>query len=324
MEKSTRIPLAFLGIGTVLFALGPALLKLLTTMSGRFGIVNPGAISFCNVLFVGNFCAGALTLAGFGPGRILRELAALPPRVFRILAASALLSTVYPALLFTALERTSVIDVVLLSRFNGIVFVALSFLWFKTPIARAQVAGYAVIGLGVAALVVTRNQGLLLSSGEWLVLASTVFFALTEFASKAVLKECSIELYLFFRNLVSSVLFFAVALYLFGPHHFADAFAGEVWVLMVIYAGVAVVAAQLSWLKATRVLPVETVANSQLLNPAISILFAYALLGETPTGLEWLTMGIVAAGTIVPLLFIHGRSSRERPMFLAGGMVGTH
>ena len=72
MNRNATKALIFLGLGTILFALGPAVLKLLTTMGGRFGIEKPGAISFCNVLFVGNFCAGLITLLVYGVGSHLR------------------------------------------------------------------------------------------------------------------------------------------------------------------------------------------------------------------------------------------------------------
>ena len=80
MPISQRRALLFLGLGTILFALGPALIKLLTLMGGRFGLQNPGAVSFCNVLFVGNFCAGLVTLAAYGRRSLLSELRALPHR----------------------------------------------------------------------------------------------------------------------------------------------------------------------------------------------------------------------------------------------------
>jgi len=311
--------------GTVLFALGPAILKLLTTMGGAFGFSNPGAISFCNVLFVGNFCAGVVTLAVYGVRTTLGELYRLRWPTRMALLLGAVLSTVYPALMFTALERTSVINIVLLSRFNGIVYVAFGYLFFRTVVKKADVIGYSIIGAGVAVLVSINNGGLALSTGELLVLIATVFFALTEFTSKAVLRECSIHAYVFFRNAVSSVIFFAIALHLFGFHHFMDAFTGELWGLMVVYAGVAVVGAQLLWLNATRALPVRTVAGSQLLNPVFSILFAYLLLGEIPSPLQWLVMVIIAAGMLVPRLPVWEQTMRESgPSMVGAGLVGTH
>ena len=241
------------------------------------------------------------------------------------LTLGAIVSTIYPALLYTALERTSVINIVLLSRFNGIVFVGLAYLFYRTMVRKADVVGYGIIAVGVATLVVINNGGLNLSTGELLVLAATVFFALTVLISKTILRDCSIEAYVFFRNAVSALIFFVLAVYFFGFHHFMDAFAGELWILMVIYAGFAVVAAQLFWLKATRVLPVKTVANSQLLNPGFSILFAYLLLHEVPSALEWTVMGVILVGMLIPKLGVWERGRQEvRPVALGAGLVGMH
>lgn len=295
-----KLALLSLGAGTVLFALAPPILKLLTTMGGRLGFRMPGAISLCNVLFVGNFCAGMVSLAYGGPRRIRKELAGLGARTWSLLLAAAAVSAIYPALLFTGLERTSVINVVLLSRFNGIVFVVLAAIFLGTMVRRREAAGYAVMAAGVATLLVMSNHGLRISSGEIFVLASTVFFALTEILSRFVLRGCSLRTYVFFRNLASSIIFFVTGLFLFGAEHFSEAFTGELWALMVIYATLAVVAAQMLWIGGARALPPQTAAGFQLLNPAFTLLFAFLLLSEVPSATELLAMGVILVGMLIP------------------------
>jgi drug/metabolite transporter (DMT)-like permease len=324
MALSQRRALVFLGLGTMLFALGPAVIKLLTLMGGTFGVRHPGAVSFCNVLFVGNFCAGLVTLAVYRPRRIFGELARLPRRTVGLLLVAAVVSAAYPAFLFNALERTSVINVVLLSRFNGIVFVAFAFFFVHATVRKSEAVGYAVMAAGVLLLLVVNNGGASLSTGEALVLISTVFFALTEFISKSVLRQCSVQTYVFFRNLVSAVIFFVVGSFLFGIWHFADAFVGELWILMIVYAGVAVVAAQLFWLRATPVLPAQTIANGQLLNPAFSLLFAYLLLSEVPTLAQWSVMGVILVGMLIPKLVDWEQSHRKPGPAFGAGLAGTH
>jgi drug/metabolite transporter (DMT)-like permease len=323
MQKNLPKALLSLGLGTVLFALGPAILKLLTTKGGTLGLENPGAISFCNVLFVGNFSAGLVVLATYGARSLFEELAGLHRHTKLALMGAAIVSTIYPALLFTALEQTSVINVVLLSRFNGIVLVVLSSMFVGVTVRRSEILGYGIIGMAVIALVVVGNGGRGIRTGDALVLIATVFFALTEFLSRAVLRGCSIEAYVFFRNFTSALIFFGIAVYLFGFGHFAEAFSGELWILMIVYAGLAVVLAQLSWLKATSVLPVQTVANAQLVNPAFSIAFAYLLLGETPTLAEWVVVAVIVAGTLLPKLDTWEYRRRDAMVF-GPGFAGTH
>lgn len=324
MPKNENAAMVLLLVATALFALGPALLKLLTTMGGVFSLRHPGAISFCNVLFVGNLCAGLTMMAIYGARNLFRELADQSKKTIGLLLLGAIVSTIYPALLFTALERTSVINIVLISRFNGIVFVGLSALFFGDRLRKLDVAGYTLIGIGVGLLVVLNNGGFRIQTGELLVLIAALFFALTEFISRRILEHCSVPLYVFVRNFVSAVIFFIIAVNLFGFDHFSMAFVGELWLVMIAYASLAVVAAQLLWLRATAALPVKTIANSQLLNPAMSLLFAFLLLGEVPHGQQWSVMAIVVTGMLLPRLAGVGLRLSPKPIFAKLNPIGIH
>jgi drug/metabolite transporter (DMT)-like permease len=317
-----RGPLLLLLSATVLFALGPAVLKLLTERGAELGLATT-SISFCNVLFVGNLCAGLVTLPFAKPKRITRELVGLPTRIKGLLILAALVSTIYPALLFTALENTTVTNVVILSRFNGIVYVALSFLFFRDLLRVPEIVGYAVIGIGVAVLVLTNDSGSSIQKGDVLVLLATLFFALTEVISRKVLPSVSIQTYVFFRNFVSSIIFFVTALVLFGPEHFMDVVMGDLWILMVVYSVFAIVVAQILWLRATPSVPVRAVANTQMLNPVFSIFFAFVLLGEVPMSMQWIVMVVIAAGMLLPRLWPGAKTTPElRPLDIDTSLVG--
>lgn len=317
-----RASLLLLLSATILFALGPTVLKLLIEMGARLGLDRPDAVSFCNVLFVGNFCAALVTMLYAGPRCIVRELVAVPRRVKAYLLLAAIVSTAYPALLFTALETTSVTNIVLLSRFNGIVYVALGFLLLKESVHRSEILGYSVIAIGVTVMVIANNAGLQIRKGDLYVLAAAVFFGLTEIISRKVLPHVKVPTYVFFRNLVSALIFFGLAIYFYGPEHFMDVFTGELWVLMVVYAALAIVAAQLLWLNAVKVLPVKAVANIQLLNPAFSILFAFVLLNEVPKPMHWLVIGIIVVGMLLPrILHRHKHLPAMHPMGVNMGLA---
>ena len=70
VSKRTRIvkitPKASLVLALTLFALSTPVLRWLIMNGGALGLKSPGAISFCNVLFVGNLCAGLSVAAIFG------------------------------------------------------------------------------------------------------------------------------------------------------------------------------------------------------------------------------------------------------------------
>ena len=64
-------------------AMAAPIIALLIAMGGGGAGTGEEAISFCNVLFVGNLCASGVVGTTFGWRRIVRDLAALPRPVMR-------------------------------------------------------------------------------------------------------------------------------------------------------------------------------------------------------------------------------------------------
>ena len=113
---------AALLLSIALFALASPVIKWLMTQGGEAGVVRPGAISFCNVLFVGNLCAGVLTAVMFNPRRIWKDLGSIRGRTIWLAVASILLAIAIPWLLFAALQTTMVTSLVLLSRLEPVLY----------------------------------------------------------------------------------------------------------------------------------------------------------------------------------------------------------
>jgi len=302
--KKKKLALLLLIIASILFALAPAILKLLQQRGGIFGISHPNAISFCNVLFIGNLCAGLVALFYYGPPTLMRELLRLPKKAYIYLTLAAILTTIYPSLIFLALERTTVINIVLLSRFNGIVYIILAFLILGLRLHWSEILGYTIMAIAVIVLVLSNSNGYHISTGDILILSATVFFSLTEIVSKKLLPICSIPLYIFIRNFVSSILFFIIATYLFSIRHFAQLLFPDIWVLMVIYAVFAIVLAQLLWLSSIKTVPIPIVANIKLFDPVFSLGFAYLLLSEIPSLEEWIVIAVIIIGIAIPKFFM--------------------
>jgi len=72
-EKSDGQTLEYVNLilAIILAALATPVVKWLVVHGGKLGIANPNAISFCNILFVGNICSGLVVLATFGWGGAL-------------------------------------------------------------------------------------------------------------------------------------------------------------------------------------------------------------------------------------------------------------
>jgi len=87
----------FLILALALFGLTAPLIRWLVLHGGSLSGAESIAISFCNVLFVGNLCAGLVFAAWFGPRRVWREWLATGSRVRIRLAGVVLLSIAIPS-----------------------------------------------------------------------------------------------------------------------------------------------------------------------------------------------------------------------------------
>ena len=278
-------------VGVALLALSASLVKYLVRHGGELGLTEPGAISFCNVLFLGNLLGGLLILLRVSPRRLLAELKGVPLRARGLLALNACFAVVIPATIFTALETTTVTNAILLGRLESIVFVLLAFLLGSASLGRYQLAGYVAILAGILTLVSVEGMGNI-QRGDVLVMVAAVLQALAAFAARAALEKVSLGLFVFTRNFCSAIVFFVLAVSFYGWGHFADAFAPGLWVAMTAYALLVVVGGQSAWYHGLLTLPSTTVSNLAMLSPAFGIGFAYLLLGETP-GMAQIIGGVV-------------------------------
>jgi drug/metabolite transporter (DMT)-like permease len=293
--------LLFLALAITLFSLASPLIKWLIRHGGELGLSHPGAISFCNVLFVGNLAAGLLVAGMFGLSGLRRDLAQLTGMQHVRLFVGMVLAAAIPALLFIALETTTVTNVVLLSRFEAVVFAILSVVLLNQRLQLSQAMGLTIIAVGILGLVLLESDFHLMS-GDGLTLLSAVLHAGAAVLGKKLLENLSVRAFVFARNLGSSILFFVVAIYLYGFEHFMDAFAASLWIPMVIYALVIIVVGQFAWYRALAKLPPATVANWSMSSPFLGILFAFLLLQEVPTGAQWIAGAIILVGMVVTRL----------------------
>lgn len=288
----------FLGIATILFALASPMIKLLVQQGGIDGLQYNRAVSFCNVLFVGNLCAGLIVLFVFKPRPILADLRKTDRRTQMLLCLSSLIAFIYPALIFTALEITSVTNVVLLSRCEVVIFVLLSMFFYKIKLNVYQHIGYFIITFSTVLLTLV-NDNFMFSKGDILILVAAVFFAITSIINKELLRHTSVKAFLFVRNFTSSLLFFIIAVKLFGWHHFSDAFRGDLLFIMLFYALIIIVLGQFLWFTNTPRVSFSTITWLLIFNPFLTIIFAWLLLGEVPSFYEGLAIIFIFLGLII-------------------------
>ncbi|MEO1352947.1 MAG: DMT family transporter [Cyanobacteria bacterium J06635_15] len=280
----------------------PALIGFLIARGSELsgGIIQP--ISFCNILFVGNLCAALVVGFWFGFGNIVSDLKALKPKALIGLFLNGCLATLLSALIFIGLQYTSVTNAVLLGRLGPVLFALVGALLLGKQIKRLEWFGFSLIGVGVVAIAL-KTSNFQINRGDFLILLSTVVFAVSALVNKLmVAKAATLSSVVFSRNLLSSVIFFFIAMQLFGPEHFGDAFSGKLWILMSIYALIVIVFAQLLWYASVDNLDSRTVGRLTVLSPIFGVTYAFLLNGERPSGIQVVTLIIVIIGVLVASL----------------------
>ena len=317
--KSVQIA-ALLLMATILFSLASPLLKLMITEGGRFGLMHIEAISFCNVLFIGNLCAGLITLIAFPKRAMIHEFQQLNRKTSLLLAISCVLAVIYPSMVFFALEQTTVTRIVLISRFEGIMYALLMLMIFRQKISFASCISYLIIAAGVAFALF--SDGMRLTIADLLLLGACVVYGFSEIISSLLLDKISLPTFIFARNFFSAIVFAIIVLNLFGLHHFAEAFYGDLWIAMILYALLVIVIGQFIWFRASKKASVDLITNFALITPVFTLFFSWALLGEKLGMTEIIAFAFIAAGLIIEKLVSSLRKPSLQVLGLESGLIG--
>jgi len=298
MQRSPNFALLSLAFSLTLFALAAPLAKWLNIHGKSIGFEGANAISFCNVLFIGNVCAALVVALWYGPPTLFRELRQLPKKAWAILVTAAGLSVGIPALMFTALDTTSVANVVLLGRMGPVLFAVVGSLVFRERLSRWEWIGNGFMFASIL-LVVLAQGDLRLAPGDWLTLLSGVFYCATVIVGRFAVKVASTPAYMVVRNVLSAVIFFFIAVASYGWVHFADAVHPRLWFVVAVYALVAVVMAQVAWYYALDRVQAVQVGSYSILSPVMGVVFGFALLSEQPILAQWVALGLASLGVLI-------------------------
>jgi len=299
---SSLNPKLLLVISRALAALRPSLIAFLVVnaqvLSG--GMETP--ISFCNVLFVGNLCASLAVVAWFGLPAIIQDLRQMSRRILLGLFINGCLAALLSSLIFIGLEYTMVTNAVLLGRLGSVIYALAGAVIFGKAIQKSEWAGFSLIILGILAIVLITNN-FQINRGDLYILGSTLVYAATSVIGKLMLsKDTPLRTVVFTRNFVSSIIFFLIASIMFGPEHFSEAFAGQLWVVMAIYALIIIVLAQFLWYAALGRLDSRVVGKWTTLAPVFGVIYACVLNGERPSIIQVIAFAVIMAGTWITTL----------------------
>ncbi len=281
-----------------LFALRAPLLKWLAIRGENLGLYGHDAFSFCNILFIGNVCAGLAVWGYFGRSTIVSEMKASDGKAVFLLLVSALLEIIPPMLLYMALMKTSVTNVILLSRFGPLLFSILGALVLRSPISTLQWIGYG-FSLTAISIVVVYGSGWSINQGDVFMLLAGITTCFNTILNRYVVQRAGLHAFMFTRCVVGAIAFFIIAVIVYGWYHFGDAIQPQIWVAMAFYAVIAVAGAELAWYYALRRVDPKTVGSLSFISPSMGILFASMLLGASPVPAQWLALVLVTAGIVI-------------------------
>ncbi len=294
---SVPAPLLLL-VSRALQGLSAPVVALLVSTAAGLGAEAEDAISFCNVLFVGNLCAAVVVSGVFGPREVLASLRRLGGRQWLEVLAFAALSALLSSLIFMGLEKTSVTNTVLLARLGPVLYAMAGVLLLGQAIRGPEWLGFGLIAVGVT-VTVFAGSGFRVAEGDLFILASCVVYAIVTLMGKRLLPATGIPGMVLVRNLLSALIFFVIAYHYYGPEHFADAFYGPLWGIMLVYAALVVVGGQLAWYRALSRMTPASVARWAALTPLLAFGYALAINGERPPWTHYAALGFVTLGTVV-------------------------
>lgn len=311
---------AFLWVAVILFAASNSIAQKLTDLGLHHLIDGRNPISACNVLFVSNLCA-LMVLAPFFRQQLNRStLQSISRKDWRfLLGVSVLSGAIAPALIFIALSQTAVSNVILVGRIEPPLILGFSVWFLRTRINRWEIIGTCISLVGVTCTIALQQPPansfsmgpLPLGQGDLLTILGTSAAAFATVISKARLGHVPLGLYTLVRLIIGTMVFFLLAIGLYGAEHFRDVMAPVLWQWMLLYGIVIVAIGQLCWFRGLRLTTASEAALVNSFNPIAGIVAAYLILGEQPQLAHYVGGAMILLGLLCSQIGIWNQPSAK-------------
>lgn len=310
----------YLWLAILIFGASSALTRKITEIGAENFIGGRNPISLCNVLFVGNLCALIVLTTIYWRDWNKAALKQISLNNWFYLTIVAILAgAVAPGLIFQALALTQVNNVVLVGRLEPPLTLALSVWLLNERVNLWQVVGAIAAFVGVTltitlqpptnAMMMMSGGGFHIGVGELLAAVGSIALSVSIIITIKHLLQIPAGIYSIFRTALGTVIFFFLALVLYGSDHFMDAFSPFLWRWMFVYASVIVVVGQSFWIRGLRACTVSMASLASSFIPIIGILAAYLILGEAPTQAQYIGGSVILFGVFLSQVGIWHQSS---------------
>ncbi len=295
----------YLWFAILIFGASGSVTRKLTEIGADHFMDGHNPISLCNVLFVGNLCAlgimsiiyrSQLTAANFN--KISKS------EWINLLFVAILAGALAPAAIFRALALSPVNNIVLLGRLEVPLVLILSGIFLKERLSRNQQIGAAIVFAGIL-VAVMGNQSIAiltnftLGQGEILSIVAAVLLSLSSLISKTKLRQIPLGIDSVVRTGFGSIVFFILAVRLYGSGHFMELSSPFLWQWMLVYGGIIIVIGQSFWLKGLKESPIATSAIISCFHPIAGMFFSYWILAEAPTNAQIIGSIIILIGLLL-------------------------
>lgn len=306
--SSQRFNFIYLLIATLIFAAANSVTRRLIDLGATHLVQGRNPISLCNVLFVGNLCALVILLSLYLPQRQRYSCKTLSRKDWlNLVIVSVLAGALGPGLIFSALDHTTVTNVVLVSRLEPLFGLGFSLIFFHQRISLWTLTGAVLTFLGIAVTalfasaghpVIRMGNSMHLGLGELQAMAAALVLAIAGVINGSQLRTVPTGVIALVRTSLGTIIFFGLAISLYGRHHFVDAFSPFLWQWMLVYGGIIVVLGQLCWLAGLKTATVGQITVANAINPLLAIVLAYVILNERLTSAQLWGSGIVLTGVL--------------------------
>jgi drug/metabolite transporter (DMT)-like permease len=289
----------------LIFGASSAVTRKLTQIGAHHLVNGHNPISMCNVLFVGNLCALLVLIIVYRQQFSVRALRSLSRQEgVGLVSVAVLAGAIAPGLIFWALSLTTVNDVVLIGRLEPPLTLLLSLWFLKERVNVWELLGAFVsfAGVGLSVILQPPQPGMMtiagfqIGMGEIFTGLGAIALSASTIMSKRWLGRVPLGAYSIVRTGLGTVIFFILALLLYGRDHFMQAFSPILWKWMLIYGPVIVVLGQSLWVHGLRTSTVSQASLAGSFTPIAGFLFAYVILGEAPTLAQYIGGAIVLLG----------------------------
>jgi drug/metabolite transporter (DMT)-like permease len=321
-KLTSRIPgYIYLWLAMPIFGSSSALTRKITEIGAEHFVGGHNPISYCNVLFTGNLCALLVLIAIHRHQWSRNTWRQISGREwFGLVIVAILSSALAPGLIFQALSLTPVTNVLLLGRMEPPLTLALSIWLLRERLNRWEVLGSIVAFTGVVLTIVLQTDrsnmmmtpvaGFQVGLGELMAVSGAICLSIATIVVKKYLTNVPLGIHNTVRTGLGTIVYFGLALWMYGFDHFMDVLSPFLWQWMLLYGTVIVVIGQSLWNIGFRNSSIATASLIGSFAPIVGILAAYLILGEVPTRAHYIGGIVILIGLFLGQVGIKARTDR--------------